>query len=87
MINDFFSAYPGALNDQMKNLLLANTTGTDSTYTISNLWDVFFKQKGYQSTGALDDDIRQFLLAYLVQTDTGQATQDLWMLITGPYVP
>ena len=85
MINDFFSGFSGTLNDQMKACYLANTTGTDASMTLNDLWGIFLTQRGY-TEGTNNDRMRQFLLTYLLVSDTGQTIQDLWAQVTGPYV-
>lgn len=81
-IHDFVSDYTGAFPDRLKQLLLANTTGTASTWTINDLWMKFLTERGFTS-GSLDDRMRQWLLSY-----TGAATgtnADLWERITEPF--
>lgn len=81
-IHNFVSDYTGAFPDRLKQLLLANTTGTASTWTINDLWMKFLTERGYTS-GSLDDRLRRFLLSY-----TGASsgtTSDLWRLVTGPF--
>lgn len=85
-IESFVAGYDGALGDQVHNFLLANTTGTDATWTTSDLWMKFFTELGYVS-GTLLDRNREFLIDYLVVADTGQTLQDLWGLVTDPYTP
>lgn len=81
-IHDFVSDYTGAFPDRLKQLLLANTTGTASTWTINDLWMKFLTERGYTS-GSLDDRLRRFLLAYTGATVGTNA--DLWDLITEPF--
>lgn len=81
-IHDFVSGYTGAFPDRLKQLLLANTTGTASTWTINDLWMKFLTERGYTS-GSLDDRLRRFLLAYTGATVGTNA--DLWDLITEPF--
>lgn len=81
-IHDFVSDYTGAFPDRLKQLLLANTTDTASTWTINDLWMKFFTERGFTS-GSLDDRMRQWLLDYTGATVGTNA--DLWALITEPF--
>lgn len=80
-IHKFFSAYSGSLPDKMKALLLANTTGTSSSWTINDLWMKFLSERGY--SGSFPDRLRAFLLSY---TGSSSGTiEDLWARVTGPF--
>lgn len=81
-IHDFVSDYTGAFPDRLKQLLLANTTGTASTWTINDLWMKFLTERGFTS-GSLDDRMRQWLLGYTGATTGTNA--DLWERITEPF--
>lgn len=81
-IHNFVSDYTGAFPDRLKQLLLANTTGTASTWTINDLWMKFLTERGFTS-GSLDDRMRQWLLDYTGATVGTNA--DLWALITEPF--
>ena len=79
--SDFFSDYPGALNDRVMALLADNGAAEGA---MDDRWAVFFDLNAVPA-GSFPDRMRAFLLAYLDIPDDGQAVRDLWNLISGPY--
>lgn len=84
----FVSNYPGALDDQVKNFLLDNTTGTNSSWSYNDLWLQFLTENGATS-GSIDDRTKYLLVIYLTQQgvilDGSETIDDLWGLVTTPY--
>lgn len=80
----FVSDYAGAVGDQVHTFLIANTTGTSSTWATGDLWLKFFAERGY-TTGTVQDRTRRFLIDYLGVVDVGQTVNDLWESVALPY--